>query len=396
MDMSTSVGSVDDSGAATTDRVAEPRDFEPRTKSIDSPRVLMLITRNQRRGAECSAQMLAHEFLARGVDVVLYSLAGLRSEPELDIDSLGRSPLGLATLARVRRLMRNADVVVACGSKTLPAVAIAGLRLRCPIIYQNIGDPLFWANTRFRRVRVRASLRRITAVAALADQSASVLESRFAVPAHRITVIRNARSSTEFRQPRSEEANRARRALGLGEAQKVVVAVGALSPEKHIDDAIRAVARMKAPVHLVVVGEGPLRRELVDLAEQAAPGRVSFLGPRTDMRSVYWAADALVLTSVSEGVPGVLIEAGLCGLPVVSTDVGLVREVVVDGRTGRLVRVGDRDGLSDALEDVISNRTELGRNAREHCRERFDLDRVTDQWLRLLRSVHGGGRGVRS
>lgn len=128
------------------------------------------------------------------------------------------------------------------------------------------------------------------------------------------------------------------------------------------------------------------RRAAVD-----APGQVEFLGRHEDVVPLLWAADAMVLTSSSEGVPGVLIEAGLCGLPVVASDVGFVRDVVVPGETGYVVPPEDVDGFAAALERAVRERLALGGAARRHCVERFDLERVVDEWERLIRAVLGEG-----
>ncbi|QNN52173.1 glycosyltransferase family 4 protein [Nocardioides mesophilus] len=256
-----------------------------------------------------------------------------------------------------------------------------------PIVYQNIGDPLFWAGSPARRLRVRSMLRRMAAVAALTETSRDVLISHFGVPPDRVEVLHNARRSDVFRPPGPEEKVAARRRLGLPERARVLAMVGALSPEKRIDVAITAVSPLPHDVHLVVAGDGPLRGELERRATTLAPGRVTFLGQLPEPLVLLWAADALLLTSTTEGVPGVLIEAGLCGLPVVSTDVGYVGDVVVPGRTGLLVPEGDVAGVGQAVREVLAGAPRLGLQARRHCLERFDMARVSDQWVRLLRAL---------
>jgi glycosyltransferase involved in cell wall biosynthesis len=347
----------------------------------------MLVTRDQRRGPESFAVTLAGELVDRGMSVSLRSLAPHDSGPRLGVEPLGLRPLGVRTLFRLRREISASDVVVACGSKTLPACALAGAATSPPVIYQNIGDPLYWAGHWSRRARVRILLRRTAAVAALTERSASDLQSSFGVPPSRIAVIRNARSSACFRPATTEERRSAREQLGQSQAGHLVALVGALSPEKRIDLAIDAVAQMRSELQLLVVGSGPLEQELRAHAAKVARGRVSFLGTRGEMQTVYWASDAVLLTSASEGVPGVLIEASLCGLPAVSTDVGLVRDIVVPGETGLLVDSIDPGAIADALEHVLARRHELGTRARAHAMEKFTLDVVVDRWVDLIRSV---------
>ena len=92
-----------------------------------------------------------------------------------------------------------------------------------------------------------------------------------------------------------------------------------------------------ADAHLVVAGDGPERDDLEALAKRVAPGRVTFVGTVADMAGLYASADLLLLTSRTEATPGVLIEAGMAGLPVVAARVGAVPEIVDNEVTGLLV-----------------------------------------------------------
>jgi glycosyltransferase involved in cell wall biosynthesis len=358
-------------------------------RAVTSPRVLLLITGNQRRGAESSACVLADELDRRGMRARVLALAPSDVPNALPVETLGPTPLAAATLWNLRREIRSVDVVLACGSRTLPASVLAGLGTGRPVVYQNIGDPLFWAGTPGRRLRVRALLRRTAAVGALTEQSASTLETHFGVPPDRIRVIRNFRSAATFLPATPAEKASARSALGLPNEGATVAIAGALSPEKRVDVAISAITAMPPGTRLVIAGDGPLRAELESQATAQAPGRVSFLGQLTDLAELLRAVDAVTLTSDSEGVPGVLIEAGLSGLPVVATDVGYVRDIVLPGRTGEVVPTGDARAVAQALKTVLADSAALGALARRHCVERFDVTTVSDSWAELLRAVVG-------
>ena len=353
----------------------------------DVPRVLMVLTRNQRRGAESSAVVLGAELADRGFDVRMRSLAPTSEGSAHPVRALGRTPLSVATLWRLRREISEADVVVACGSKTLPASVLAAVATGRPVIYQNIGDPLYWAGARLRRLRVRALLRRTTAVAALTEQSSQLLQDHFDVARDRIQVIRNARDSAHFRPPSAEEREQARRRFEIGPTGRLVAMIGSLTPEKRVDLAIRAFKEIDAGTTLAIAGVGPLRSDLESLARVYADGRVRFLGQVEDVHQLLWASDLVLLTSASEGVPGVLIEAGLSGRPVVATDVGFIRDVVVPGVTGYVVAADDISATARAVERGLEQADVLGRQARRHCAERFDLPLVADQWASLIRTV---------
>lgn len=89
-------------------------------------------------------------------------------------------------------------------------------------------------------------------------------------------------------------------------------------------------------------------------------------------------------------MPAVLIEAGLCGLPVVTTPVGAIADVVVDGSTGRVVPVGDRGAFTAAVVELLADsqkRHELGAAAQRRCRSCFTIEATAPAWLRLLENV---------
>ena len=99
------------------------------------------------------------------------------------------------------------------------------------------------------------------------------------------------------------------------------------------------------------------------------------------------AADVVVSCSRTEGMPGVLIEAGLSGRPAVATDVGGVAQIVRDGETGLLVAARRRGGPAAALARALPERDRLGASARAHCLATFEIGPVADGWAALLRAL---------
>lgn len=194
---------------------------------------------------------------------------------------------------------------------------------------------------------------------------------------------------TVTRPPTARPPRAARHALGLPADGLLVAWIGAIAPEKRLDLALDALDRLpdvRLPdVRLAVAGDGPQRAAL---EQHPAAARAHFLGTLADPGPLYRAADALLLTSDSEGVPGVLIEAGLAGLPAVATDVGWVRSVVRDGVTGALVAPGDPLALAEALAKVLAgDRAALGAAARAHTLAQNELGVVTDAWQGLFTEV---------
>jgi glycosyltransferase involved in cell wall biosynthesis len=355
-----------------------------------SLRILQLISDRDRRGAQVFALDLAVGLGELGATVETVALARGAHGDLLPVRFLGARRFGLQTLNELRRMAVGFDVVVAHGSSTLPASVLALVGIRVPIVYRQISDPEIWASSWSRRLRVAALLRRMSAIVALSSATSRSLKSHYWIRARPpIAVIPNGVPEARFRPPTPEERAEARSILGLPVDADVILSIGALAPEKAVDVAITSAARLPGAL-LLVVGDGPQRPELEDLAFRRMPGRCFFLGAIEDPRMTYWCADLLLLSSRSEAMPAVLIEAGLCGLASVSTDVGAVREVIVHGTTGLVVPIDDCREMATAVSGLLSDATRrqgMGVAAAERCCERFTIARTAPTWLDLLSSL---------
>jgi len=349
-------------------------------------RVLHVLTSAHRRGAESGAVALDHALRARGVQSEAVALTPAAHGTALDIEVLGRRSLFPSTLVKLRSRGLLVDVVVAHGSRTLPASAIALTGTGVPFVYKNIGDTTFWSDTRAKRIRVRAGLRRSARIVALTPEAKQDLIGHHALTPSHVDVIPSWRSGAQFRPSPQGERDALRHSLGLPTRAPVAMVLGALAPEKRVDLTLAA-ALLVPGLHLLIVGDGPERRRLQELATSQLPGRAHFTGSVDAPERLLPAADILLLSSASEGVPGVVIEAGLCAIPAVAFDVGGVASVVLDGVTGRLVPFGDVTSMAAAVHEVVANRDELGRRAREEYLRSYDTQRVVDRWLEVLISV---------
>ena len=303
------------------------------------PSVLVVLSSNARRGAEIEGHRLSQELTDAGVSARAVALApGSGEGARLDVPVLGARPLSWRTLRALRREARAVDVVLAYGSTTLPACALGLVGSRRPFVYRSIGDPAQWLRGRWHRERTGILMRRAAIVVPLWDEAAASIQQLYRLPASQIAVIPNARSVDEFRPPTSDERSAARKSFGVDDDEILAVVVGALSKEKRVDLAIRAVAELES-VRLLVVGEGDCRTQLEKLGSEVLGERVAFTGTLTDVRPVYAAADVLVLPSRTEGMPGVVVEAGLMGVPAAACDVGAMRWLMKHGVSGTLVSV---------------------------------------------------------
>ncbi len=348
--------------------------------------VLHVITSSQRRGAETFAVDLARALTARHVRSDVVALAPGGAGATLDVPTLGDRALSPSTLRALRRRARTAQLVVAHGSRTLPACASALIGCRTPAVYRSIGDPAAWAGAGLRRARTRVLLGRMAAVTALWPGAADSVRDLFGVPAEHIHVIPNGVPAERCPVPDAGTRATARQRLGLPPEAPVVAVIGALGPEKRIGDAIDAVAALP-DVHLLVAGDGPERASLEQRAAERMAGRARFAGTLPGPTEALAAADLVALTSRTEGMPGVLIEAGLSGVAAVATDVGGVSQIIEHGETGLVVPAGDVPALTAALRRALTERDRFGRAARRRCLATFEIGPVADRWAALATDV---------
>lgn len=175
--------------------------------------------------------------------------------------------------------------------------------------------------------------------------------------------------------------------LGIAEGAFVVGTVGRLDPIKDHPTLFRAIERLRRSVpecELLVIGDGAERARL----EKLATPHVRMLGDRQDVPDLLRRMDVFVLPSINEGISNTILEAMASGLPVVATRVGGNPELVIDGTTGRLVTIGDVEGIADALRSYAVDarfRTSHGRNARRRAVREFSVPGMVDAYEQIYR-----------
>jgi glycosyltransferase involved in cell wall biosynthesis len=203
------------------------------------------------------------------------------------------------------------------------------------------------------------------------------------LPASRATVIYNGIDPVRLS---AGEAKALRAALGIPPRDVVLAAVGSLIPRKGVDVLLAALAllRQRGPSnyrhHLLVVGEGPERPTLQALAVSLGVEKAThFLGERADVGAVLRdATDIAVSASRQETLGLSLLEAALCGLPVVATAIPPHREAVLDQETGLLVPPEAPEPLARAIQvlsDDVDRRHRLGAAGQRRVQEEFLVDR---------------------
>jgi glycosyltransferase involved in cell wall biosynthesis len=365
--------------------------------SADGPAVLHVIPTALGRGAQVFARSLVDRLGGPDGGHRLVSLFEGADGVPVDVSfglpasaSTGFHPRSVAALARHLRGMEY-DVVVAHGGDAFKYVAMVARR---PIVYCAIGTWPHGERRLAQRTIWRWLLRRAAFVVAVSDDVAADCRTVHGID-DRVTVIPNGRDESRY----APSDGPAPPSTTTGSA--VLLFVGALTPGKRPErfvDVVRALRSRGADVTGAIVGDGPLRAVL---AEQVEGTGVELLGWCADVVPHLQRADLLVFPSSpdGEGMPGVLIEAGLCGLPVVATRVAGASTVIEDERTGRLVPVDDFDGLLDACDELVrdpTRRRTMGCAARERCTRQFTLGVVARRWQDLLDQVAGAGVAARN
>ena len=270
-------------------------------------------------------------------------------------------------------------VVISHGSDPMKYLVTAMIGRRYPLVFYAIGTYAGRTDRHGQLLLWRTLARRADRVVACGEEVRDECTSLLGVPAANVFLTANGRDPTKFHPPEHRSVSRI----------PTVVFVGALTPGKRPDRFIELVANLRSrgiQLRAQVIGAGPMDDALVAPAKQFD---VELMGPRSDVPALLRQSDLLVFPSLpaGEGMPGVLIEAGLSGVPVVTTAVPGVGSIVADGETGVVVAVDDLSGLTDAaarlLRDVPT-RVAMGVAARARCVDRFSLSVVGDRWLEIL------------
>jgi glycosyltransferase involved in cell wall biosynthesis len=354
-----------------------------------SPLVVHVIPSPLGRGAQRAARSLVDRLDEPGI--VRHRLLGLfDGPPEVDLDlALGhsagtRNARGfeprLALLLRRTLDRLNPAAVVAHGGDAmkyaLPGILGTGRPLIYCVIGTYAGRPTRLHVWPWRRIMARAEL-----VVAVGNEVLDECIGRFGIAPRRAVLIPNGRDTSLF-SPRLEPSKA---------ADPTLIFVGALTSQKRPDLFIEVVRRLRAQgrsLRAVMAGDGPLAGTLT---RSAAAAGVELLGPRSDVPELLRNSDVFVFTSLptGEGMPGVLIEAGLSGLPVVSTPVPGAATVLRDGQTGTIVddSAAAMAGAVGGLLDAPDHRLAMGRSARVRCQAEFSLDLMARRWRTALQPM---------
>ncbi len=279
---------------------------------------------------------------------------------------------------------------------------------RPPVLHTEHGNEFARSRCWLKNVKVRLFLRQtakyIGQFCCVSDEIARGVTHWWTVPRAKVAVVPNGIPTRGLTDVVNSQLFR--KTLGISENALVVGTVGRLVEVKRHDLLIRAVSRLVPAIpelHLILVGDGPMREKLVDLARELnIDERVHFAGYQPHPEQYLRIMDVFALTSRSEGFPVSLLEGWVAGLPVVCSAVGGIPDVVTSGRDGLLFPSGDEEALVSSLSSLIADRglrAMLGSAGNQLVRERYSLERMASEYesrYRAMLSTHREARPCES
>jgi len=260
----------------------------------------------------------------------------------------------------------------------------------------SIGDVHTSQRTWRGQLRLAAIRRWADIVIVLTDVMRNEALSAGIPPGH-IRIFNNGIDASSYKFDTSKVE--AKHQLGL-DGKTLLLFVGRLDPVKSLSTVLEALALsldLSPALHLIIVGDGPERIRLETQAKTlGVTNMVEFPGNQKDVRRYLQAADMFVLPSITEGISNALLEAMAAGVACLATPVGGNLEVLVQGKYGVLIPVGDANAWAKALTEIGNDpalRAKLGQLARERIFNQYDFNVVGAQYESLYTELLGNATG---
>lgn len=352
-------------------------------------------------GVERQLLDLCQYLIRRGIEplVILFhdqelaaQMRGLGVEPVI-LGAGGRfsfqTPKRLASVLAERQI----NVVHAHGYRAVVNSALANRYHRISLVRTVHGrveprttDPLGWIKEHFYRFLETKAARHMNAPTCYVTDDLARSRAKPDRGMHRCTIYNGIDPQERTAVPRPRD---------MSPENINLVIVGRISRVKGIEFALRALLEPDVPdsVHLNVIGTGPQQKELEDQARGLGlTSRVHFLGFKRNVYDYLTYCDALLMPSLHEGLPYVLLEAMASGTPVLASKVAGLAETLLDRQTALLFPVGDVQKIGQVIGNLVNDQElaqRLGVEARRKQREIFTLERMGNQYWDVYREALG-------
>lgn len=349
-------------------------------------RILQILQRPQRRGAEIFAAQLSDHLAKRGHELVLVFLfTGKDTFPfkgsriHIHASKSGRN-WDIYAWWKLSQVIHGfkPDIVQANAGDTLKFAGFSRFffRWKTPLVFRNANLISGFMDSSPKRFLYRLLLTQVNGVASVSHLCKEDFKNVFKwkKPIFHLPIGTEISNNTNS-LPQD--------VINLLNGNPFIIHVGSFVSEKNHEGLLRifkSVSHRFPSLRLLLCGDGPLRSKI----EAQLPTQVISLGSRQDISSILPHAKALLLPSHIEGLPGVILEAMASKVAVIAYDTGGVSEVLIHGKTGFLIPKGDEKQFSKVLSDkILSQESDLElllENAFNLVRDRYAIDSVSTEF----------------
>jgi len=358
-------------------------------------KVVQLIQKKQLRGAETFALQLSRELVKRGHQVKIVVLQDGEVEldfPDVDVLHINaKSLFDINSFKKLASIIRDfkPDWVQANAGDTMRYAVLSRLVYgwKAPIIFRNASVVSQYIKNPIKKFYYSFLLKRVDQIISVSEVSMRDYVQMFPFVKNKIQVIPIGIETEVL----DRELLRGLDVEGFRREEEYILHVGGFTFEKNHEGLLRIfqmVLKKKPELQLVLAGDGPLFTTIQDkVKELGLESNVQLLGRRTDVASLMKHASMLVLPSIIEGLPGVLLEAMYCRVPVIANNVGAIPDLLAEGR-GIVVDKGDEEDFANAvIQQLDQPKSDLHlEGVRNYVKERYSMDKVVGSWLLVVGS----------
>jgi glycosyltransferase involved in cell wall biosynthesis len=353
-------------------------------------KILQIIQRSQLRGAELFACQLSAALQKQGHQVDVLVLFGKRSDVfkfELPFYYLEANEQkrwwDFKAYKKLSSFIEQGeyDIVQANAGDTLKYASLSKkiYKWKAEFVFRNANKISGFLTNRFKKNLNTWLMQEVDFVASVSEECTFDFKKMFPFIHNRIECLP---IGVDFNSPKPYNSLTD---IGIMDDGPFILHVGGFMPEKNHKGLIRIFSNLIQEIpnaKLLLIGEGKLKTEIVALVSQMELSQnVVFLGRRSDVQQIMSCCQVLVLPSLIEGLPGVILESFINKLPVVAYNVGGIKEVVVDQKTGWLVGVNDEAAFMDAIKKVlIFNNDSIKIQAYQLVNNKYRIDYIAKQF----------------
>jgi glycosyltransferase involved in cell wall biosynthesis len=318
-------------------------------------------------------------------------------ESEVEVKSVDmRNRFNPRVILQLADLMKRekVDIVHSQGARADFFARIAARLARVPIVVSTIAMPAegFDVNPIRKLIYMvfnRFSERFVDRFMVVSDALEKTMIEKHKIEPQRVVKIYNGIETDEYRISNEEVMcgkSRLMEEMGLENEVPVIGAIGRLVWQKGFEYFIEAIPNVLKEIPeamFLIVGEGELKEKLKVKSEKLkVKDSLIFTGFRNDIKEILQSIDVLVMPSLLEGLPMILLEAMAMGKPIIATDIEGIKEVLENVKTGLLVPPKDPKALTDAIVDLLIHRDkayQMGNKARTVVNEQFSVDTMVEK-----------------